>query len=191
MWLQPWSPLSAAPVPVGRRIPPSQREQRSGSGHKAAHCPRNTKGLPTTNNGRQLLVSGLKLTCISRCCEKILFFPLKFIVTRCAAKDCMLSRRASEVKYWTHLSTSDWGRDASSCRSSSSADKPWWKKFRSHCDFTRRKNLNCTMKTYIIQVRQWWFAQEESKIYLASPGQAHSSLLIYNLCSCLILVVCH
>lgn len=53
-WLQPWSPLSAAPVPVGRRIPPSQREQKSGSGHKAVHCPRNTKGLPKKMTDRSL-----------------------------------------------------------------------------------------------------------------------------------------
>lgn len=46
-------------------------------------------------------------------------------LARCAAKAWVLSLRASEVKYWTHLSTSDWGKDASSCRSSSSADNPW------------------------------------------------------------------
>lgn len=140
-WLQPLSPLSAAPVPVGRRIPPSQREQKSGSGHKAAHCPQNTKGLPTTNEDRQVFVKGLKLTCIC----KTPFSLLEFIVTRWAAKDCILSRRASEVKYWTHLSTSDWGRDASSCRSSSSADKPWEKKFRWRYQFTRRGKKNVTI----------------------------------------------
>lgn len=47
------------------------------------------------------------------------------------------------------------------------------------------------MKTYIVQIRQRWFAQEESKIHLATPGQAHCSSLVYNLCSCLILIVCH
>lgn len=47
------------------------------------------------------------------------------------------------------------------------------------------------MKTYIVQIRQRWFAQEESKIHLVTPGQAHCSSLVYNLCSCLILIVCH
>lgn len=28
-------------------------------------------------------------------------------ITRCAAKACVLSLSASDVKYWTHLSTSD------------------------------------------------------------------------------------
>lgn len=46
------------------------------------------------------------------------------------------------------------------------------------------------MNTYIIQVRQRGRAQEESKIYLMGPGQAHRSSLVYNLCCCLILVVC-
>lgn len=46
------------------------------------------------------------------------------------------------------------------------------------------------MDTYIVQVRQRRFAQEESKIYLASPGQAHRSPLVYDLCGRLILVVC-
>ena len=46
-------------------------------------------------------------------------------LTRWAASDWLLSLRASEVKYWTHWSTSDWGREASSCRSSSSTEKPW------------------------------------------------------------------
>lgn len=49
---------------------------------------------------------------------------LSVSITRCAAKDWVLSLRAREVKYWTHLSTSDWGRDARSCLSPSSADKP-------------------------------------------------------------------
>lgn len=52
------------------------------------------------------------------------------------------------------------------------------------------KNPYHTINTYIIQVRQRGCAQEESKIYLTGPGQAHRSSLVYNLCCCLILVVC-
>lgn len=44
--------------------------------------------------------------------------------------------------------------------------------------------------TYIFQVRQYGCAQEESKVYLRSPGQAHCCSLVYDLCCCLVLVVC-
>lgn len=54
-----------------------------------------------------------------------------------------------------------------------------------------QQNEHCpAMNTYIVQVRQRRFAQEESKVYLASPGQAHRSPLVYDLCGRLILVVC-
>lgn len=54
-----------------------------------------------------------------------------------------------------------------------------------------QQNEHChAVNTYIAQVRQRRFAQEESKVYLAGPGQAHRSPLVYDLCGRLILVVC-
>lgn len=54
-----------------------------------------------------------------------------------------------------------------------------------------QQNEHChAVNTYIVQVLQRRFAQEESKVYLAGPGQAHRSPLVYDLCGRLILVVC-
>lgn len=105
-------------------------------------------------------------------------------ITRCAARDWVLSLRASEVKYWTHLSTSDWGKDASSCRSSSSADIPcnsintsvqWYTipyllQVEAIMFALKQYLYSFYLDTYIVQVGQGGCAQEESQINPRSPS---------------------
>ena len=56
----PSLPWSAVPVLVGRRIPPSQREQRWDSGRRAAHYHQNTTDHPTTLKKASMLARGFK-----------------------------------------------------------------------------------------------------------------------------------